>query len=139
MTILVKDSITRRVRYSDTDQMGFMHHSNYARYYEDARTALFRKMGLPYSDFENEGLLMPVVKMDALFKKPLRYEEQFTVSTWLEKMPAATITFHYEIRNEKTETVHTARVVLAFLSSVTGKACRPPRVLLDFLNNKMSS
>jgi acyl-CoA thioester hydrolase len=135
----ISESITRTVRYSDTDQMGFMHHSNYARYYEDARTALFRKLGLPYSEIEKEGLLMPVVRMDAHFKQPLRYEEQFTVTTWLEKMPASTITFHYEMVNENEEVVHTAKVVLAFLSSKTGKACRPPEKLLNMLSAKVNS
>ena len=139
MNEIITESITRRVRYSDTDQMGFMHHSNYARYYEDARTALFRKLGLPYSEIEKEGFLLPVVKMDAHFKQPLRYEEEFTVRTWLEKMPASTITFHYEIKNENNEVVHTAKVMLAFLSAKTGKACRPPQKLLNMLlNNKKS-
>ncbi|HKK81974.1 MAG TPA: thioesterase family protein [Prolixibacteraceae bacterium] len=136
MNVIIEESITRRVRYSDTDQMGFMHHSNYARYYEDARTALFRKLKMPYSEVEKEGLLMPVFKMDAHFKQPLRYEEAFTVTTWLEKMPASTITFHYEIANEKKEVVHTAKVVLAFLSSKTGKAFRPPRKLLNVLSEQ---
>ncbi|MBN1768057.1 MAG: acyl-CoA thioesterase [Prolixibacteraceae bacterium] len=134
MNRIISESITRRVRYSDTDQMGFMHHSNYARYYEDARTALFRKLGLPYSEVEKEGLLLPVVKMDAHFKQPLRYEEEFTVRTWLEKMPASTISFYYEIENENNEVVHTAKVVLAFLSANTGKACRPPHKLLNLLS-----
>ncbi len=136
MMPIITESIIRRVRYSDTDQMGFMHHSNYARYYEDARTALFRKLGLPYSEVEKEGLLLPVVKMEAHFKQPLRYEEEFTVTTWLEKMPASTIIFHYEIENEDDEVVHAAKVVLAFLSATTGKACRPPRKLLNLLSEQ---
>lgn len=134
MSEQIRESIIRRVRYSDTDQMGFMHHSNYARYYEDARTNLFRKLGLPYSEIEKEGLLLPVVKMDAYFKKPLRYEEEFTVYTWLEKLPTSTITFHYKIENANNEVVHTAKVVLAFLSAKTGKACRPPQKLLNLLS-----
>lgn len=133
----INETITRNVRYSDTDQMGFMHHSNYARYYEDARTVMFSKLGLPYSKVEKEGLLMPVISMEAHFKQPLRYEEEFSVKTWLEKMPTATITFHYEIKNEKGDVVHTAKVVLAFLSSKTGKACRPPAELIKCIEDKL--
>jgi acyl-CoA thioesterase FadM len=54
-------------------------------------------------------------------------------------MPASTITFHYDMVNENEEVVHTAKVVLAFLSSKTGKACRPPEKLLNMLSDKVNS
>lgn len=51
-----------RVSYSDTDQMGFMHHSNYLRYYETARWELFRSLGITYSEIEKEGIILPALE-----------------------------------------------------------------------------
>jgi acyl-CoA thioester hydrolase len=56
-----------RVSYSDTDQMGFMHHSNYLKYYETARWELFRSIGIAYPAIENEGIILPVINASLKF------------------------------------------------------------------------
>ena len=50
-----------RVWYKHTDQMGFVHHSNYICYYEEARSDLMRSMGLSYADMERKGIIMPIL------------------------------------------------------------------------------
>jgi acyl-CoA thioester hydrolase len=60
-----------RVAYSDTDQMGVMHHSNYLRYFEMARHELLRDMGISYSEIETDGVIMPVIQANVDYKKPV--------------------------------------------------------------------
>ena len=64
-----------KVSYSDTDQMGFMHHSNYFRYYETARWELFRSLGIPYHEIEEEDVILPVINASAKFIKPAFYDQ----------------------------------------------------------------
>ena len=67
-----------RVTYSDTDQMGFMHHSNYFKYYETARWELFRNIGIPYPELEEEGIILPVTDASIKFIKPAVYDQEIT-------------------------------------------------------------
>jgi acyl-CoA thioester hydrolase len=67
------------VNYSDTDQMGFVHHSNYVKYYENARWDAFRCLGLPYSKIEEADVLMPVIEMDLKFLKPAFYDDELVI------------------------------------------------------------
>lgn len=130
---MLVDSLTIRAKYSETDQMGFVHHSNYARYYENARWELFRKFLLPYDQIEKDGLLMPVVKMNARFIKPIRYDDEVSIVTRIAKLPKATLDFDIEILNKEGELVHRANVSLAFLLVKTQAACRPPKIVLEQL------
>lgn len=132
---MLEHTLTCRVHYSETDQMGYVHHSNYARYYENARWEFFREIGVVYSEIEQSGTLMPVVKMNARFIKPLRYDEEFTIVTIIEKLPTSTFPIKSIIFNEKEEMVHEATVTLAFVCNKSRKACRPPAVLIDALSD----
>ena len=68
-------NIEIRPGYSETDQMGFVHHSNYVKYFETARWELFRTLGIPYKLVEGAGFLLPVIKMEMEFLKPAFYDE----------------------------------------------------------------
>ena len=59
-----------RVWYKHTDQMGFVHHSNYICYYEEARSDLMRSMGLSYADMERKGIIMPILEVQSVYKRP---------------------------------------------------------------------
>ena len=59
-----------RVWYKHTDQMGFVHHSNYICYYEEARSDLMRSMGLSYADMERKGIIMPILEVQRRNKRP---------------------------------------------------------------------
>ena len=59
-----------RVWYKHTDQMGFVHHSNYICYYEEARSDLMRSMGLSYAEMERRGIIMPILEVHSFYKKP---------------------------------------------------------------------
>jgi acyl-CoA thioester hydrolase len=71
---------TFRVSYSDTDQMGFMHHSNYLKYLETARWKLFRHIGIQYSEIEKEGTILPVISVSIKYNHPAHYDQKILVT-----------------------------------------------------------
>ena len=68
-----------RVKYSDTDQMGFMHHSNYLKFFENARISWLRELGVSYKKMEEDGVVMPVVSSYLKHIKPSFFDDQLCV------------------------------------------------------------
>jgi len=127
------DEILIRVRYGETDQMGVVHHGNYALYLELARTEWLRKLGISYKKMEEEGIMLPVISLVVNFKKSACYDDVIKVKTQLIKEPTATISFEYEITNEKGEIITTANTVLAFIDMKSKRPIRAPKYILDVL------
>ncbi len=124
-----------RVRYGETDQMGYCYYGNYAQYYEVGRAELIRSLGLSYRNLEEEhGILMPVMSMNIRFVRPALYDENLKVITSLRKLPGKTMTFHSDIFNEKDELVNGGYVRLGFISSDKSKSLEAPKFLLEKLN-----
>ncbi|PZX20021.1 acyl-CoA thioester hydrolase [Breznakibacter xylanolyticus] len=115
-----------RVMYPDTDKMGTVHHSNYARYYETARWELFRAIGIPYQMIETAGYMMPVISMNMRFLKTTRYDEQLTVRTCLKGIRGPRVSFSYKLYNTNSELINEADTELAFVKSDTFKPCAVP-------------
>lgn len=130
---MYKCDIQQRIRYSETDQMGYVYYGRYAEFYEIGRTELIRLLGMTYHDLESRGILLPVVKMIAKYYRPAAYDELITIRTILRALPTARITFFYEIYNETGDMINEAEVQLVFTDSVTRKPVRPPKDLLDAL------
>lgn len=134
---MLKHRYTAKVKYSETDQMGFVHHSNYARYYENARWEMFRSMGIHYAQIEEDGILMPVVKMEAHFIQSLHYDEEYVVETQIKQLPRSVLELVYLISAGERGIVHRAKVTLAFISKITKKACRPPDIIIHKLSTNL--
>lgn len=132
---IMQDEIQIRVRYAETDQMGIVHHGNYAIYLEMARIEWLRKLGISYRKMEEEGLGLPVVSLSINFKKSAYYDDLITVKTSLKKTPTALVEFEYEILNDLQQILCTATVVLAFLDMKTRRPTRPPKYFLEALNS----
>lgn len=125
---------THRVRYAQTDQMGYVYYGNYAMLYEIGRVEMLRELGLSYAVMEAEmGVMMPVMSLNQRFVRPGRYDELLTIATTLRKLPVDTITFHVEIRNEKGKLVNGGSVKLCFVDVASGKAVAAPEYLLQKL------
>lgn len=86
-----------KVRYAETDQMGVVYHANYLVWFELGRSALMDGVGLDYVQMETEGLLSPVIKVEASFISPVRYGEEVTIITWLKAYDGLRVTYAYEI------------------------------------------
>lgn len=86
-----------RVRYQETDAMGFLHHANYFTYFEIGRTELLRANGRDYRQVEEDGLFLVVVKIGSTYKLPARYDDVLTLRTKLARISAAKIEHTYEV------------------------------------------
>jgi acyl-CoA thioester hydrolase len=89
--------LTIRVRYSETDQMGIVHHSSYLIYLEEGRTALMRDLGFPYDEVERRGLGMAVRRVDLRYRSAARYGDMVLVRTQVERFRGASILYAYEV------------------------------------------
>ena len=94
-------------RYSETDQMGIIHHSNYAVWFEAGRTDFLKKAGIPNKEIEEQGVLLPLYEMNCKFKSPARYEDEIIVKTKLEYIGKVRIVFSYQVLNAKDGSVLT--------------------------------
>lgn len=122
-----------RVRYAETDQMGFVYYGNYASWYEVARVESLRKLGMTYREMEEMGIMMPVLENHSTFHAPARYDELLRIVTMIREKPGVRIRFFYEILNEKNELIHLGETLLAFVNIRTGKPCRPPLKFIQCL------
>lgn len=91
------DEITIRVRYAETDRMGFLHHANFFVYFEQGRTELLRRKGLSYRDVEDAGHFLVVVDLGCKFKRPARYDDLLTLRTSVERVTHVKIVHRYEV------------------------------------------
>lgn len=122
-----------RVRYGDTDQMGFVYYGNYAYYYEQARAEAIRAGGITYKEIEESGIMMPIVRMSTKYIAPAYYDELLTVKTTIPFMPGRIITFRYEIRNEKGELINEGETELIFMDAQTRRIKSAPDAIVKVL------
>jgi acyl-CoA thioester hydrolase len=120
-----------RVRYGETDQMGYMYYGNYAQFYEVGRVELLRSLGMTYEYMEASGIMMPVLELKCKYIKPALYDQEITVKVIIEKMPGIRIHFNYELYNEQEELINVGETTLVFVDMVKNKPCLPSE---EFLN-----
>tara|TARA_Y100000996_G_C22528149_1_gene645322 strand:- start:631 stop:1035 length:405 start_codon:yes stop_codon:yes gene_type:complete len=133
---MIKGEIKLRVRYSDTDQMGYVYYGRYASYYEVARVELFRSLGFSYKNLEEEGIGMPVINMDTKYLLPIKYDEEIIIKTRIEELPSSKIIFYYDIFNKKNNLANSAKTTLTFINLSSKKPVRIPKELLELIENK---
>lgn len=124
----------KRIRYGETDQMGYLYYGNYALLYEIGRSEAIRNLGISYQQMESEHrIMMPVLEVQSRYMKPLRYDERVTIRTLLPEMPTKLIQFHHEIYNDDMILCHRAQVKLCFIDMRTNKMISTPSILTDLL------
>lgn len=110
------------VRYAETDQMGIVHHSNYAVWFEAGRTDFLKNAGFSNTSIEAKGILLPLYEMSCKFKAPAKYEDEIIVITALKSISCARISFSYQIINaESNKLIATGETMHAW----TDKALKP--------------
>src|SRR3974390_1245750 len=112
--MLTQHEISLRVRYQETDPMGFLHHSCYFTYFEIGRTELLRASGGNYRKMEEDGLKVVVVKAEGRFHRPARYDDILRLRTTIARVTLAKIEHQYELFRGA-ELLATGHVVLAIL------------------------
>lgn len=116
-----------RVRYGETDQMGYVYYGNYATYYEVARVESLRQLGLTYKELEDIGVMLPVLENFTRFLAPAFYDEELLIVTTVRDKPGVRIKFEYEIYNSGGKVINRGETLLAFVDKKTGKPRRPPQ------------
>jgi acyl-CoA thioester hydrolase len=122
-----------RVRYGETDQMGYMYYGNYAEFYEVGRVEMLRSLGMTYSGMEESGIMMPVLEMSSKYLKPALYDEEISIKVIMNKMPGVKIHFKYELYNPNDELINTGETLLVFVNMKTNRPCLPPQEFIDRL------
>jgi len=120
-----------RVRYGETDQMGYMYYGNYAQFYEVGRVEMLRSLGLTYRGMEEFGVMMPVLELKCRYIKPALYDEEITIRVTMENMPGVRIHFKYELFNEQGELINVGETLLVFVDMNTKRPCIAPQYFLD--------
>ncbi len=122
-----------RVRYGETDQMGYVYYGVYAQYYEVGRVEALRALGITYKSLEEKGIIMPVVRLNAKYIQPARYDDLLSINTALKKLPDRFIEFEVAIFNEEEVKLHEAIVTLCFKTAVNNKFIRVAPSILEKL------
>lgn len=115
-----------RVRYGETDRMGYVYYGNYAEYFEVARVEALRNLGFSYRKLEDEGIMLPVLDYSVKYLKPAFYDDELTIKVTIKELPVARLKFSYEIYNEKDELTTVADTTLVFINRAANRPCPAP-------------
>lgn len=122
-------TIQLRVRYDECDPMGFVHHANYMKYFEIARTDLYRARGGNYRDFEESGLFVVVAKIECRYHLPAKYDDLLSIQVKIDRITEAKIEQSYLVERVGKRIV-TGSVTLAVIDR-EGRLQRIPDSLRD--------
>lgn len=123
-----------RVRYGETDQMGYLYYGFYAWYYEVGRVEALRELGIVYKDLEQQGCLMVVGKMESKYIRPAQYDDNLTVKTSIESLPKMSmILFKTEIENEQGELLNIGQVRIVCVNAETRQKMPIPEQIIETL------
>ncbi|MBK7149841.1 MAG: acyl-CoA thioesterase [Bacteroidetes bacterium] len=122
-----------RVRYGDTDQMGFVYYGNYPYYYEQARAEAIRSLGITYKQLEESGSMMPIARMNIKYIQPALYDDLLTIQATVPELPGRIMIFQYKIFNEKGVLINEGENHLLFMDAKTRKIHSAPALLIEKL------
>lgn len=128
---MLNADINIRVRYAETDRMGYVYYGNYATYYEVGRVEALRKLGMSYKEMEDQGIMLPVLSFNIKYFKPAYYDDLLTIKTSITEMPNTRIKFEYECYNEKNELLNKGDTTLVFINASSNKPCMAPEWFLE--------
>jgi acyl-CoA thioester hydrolase len=135
---MYKTETNIRVRYGETDRMGYAYYANYALYFEVGRTEMLRTLGFTYRQWEDSGIILPVKSLSINYMAPAYYDDLLLVRTTLKEKPTVKITFDYELYNESGTLLCTGNTVLVFTNAKSRRPRRPPEQFLVALSQVAS-
>lgn len=124
-----------RVRYGETDQMGYCYYGNYAQYFEVGRVEAMRSVGMSYKDMEHKGIMLPVSSFNVNYFAPALYDDELTIVTSITSLKGARLTFDYEIFNESGIKIAVAQTILVFVNKETMRPTKAPEDFIQLLEN----
>ena len=124
-----------RVRYSETDQMGYCYYGNYAQFLEIGRVEALRNIGFRYKDMEYQGVLLPVLDFQIKYLSPAKYDDLLTIETTIVAIKGTRIIFDYEIKNEMGVKIATASTTLVFVAKESMSPMKAPENIVKAIQN----
>ncbi|MCF6353001.1 MAG: acyl-CoA thioesterase [Cyclobacteriaceae bacterium] len=121
-----------RVRYVETDQMGYSHHSNYIIYYEYARVEALRSLGMSYKQLEDSGVMMPVIDSGSKYLKPALYDDLIKIEVTVPSLPSVRMRFEYKLYINDV-LINEGYTTLAFVNMETGRPMPAPASMMNLL------
>ena len=126
--------ISIRVRYGETDRMGYVYYGNYASYFEVARIEALRRLGVSYKNLEENGIMLPVFSYSVKFLKPAYFDDELKIKTIIRELPMVRLKFEYETYKENTTLLlNKAETTLVFIDMSTKKPCAAPGYIIEKL------
>lgn len=122
---------TIRVRYAETDRMGYVYYGNYTQYFEVGRIEALRQLGTSYKEMEDNGFMLPVYTCNLKYLKPAFYDDLLIIKTMINKLPSAKIIFEYEIYNQANELLTNGDTTVVFVDIHTKRPCPAPTVFME--------
>lgn len=126
---------TIRVRYGDTDQMGFAYYGNYLRWFEIGRAEMLRSLGRTYRDIEEAGVWLPVLEARCRYLKPARYDDSVIIETGVLSLGRASVRFGYRIVREATGELLANGMTEHCFMAKDERPVRPPEELVKLLES----
>ncbi|RIJ42909.1 acyl-CoA thioesterase [Pontibacter oryzae] len=136
---MFESEVQIRVRYAETDQMGYVYHGNYAAYFEVTRTEVFRRLGIEYKEMEATGTMMPVLELKTKFIRPAKYDDLLVIKLLLKHKPhGSRIKFEYEVYNEAGTLLTLGETIMVFVNMKTGRPTEVPSLIQQKLDKHFS-
>ena len=134
-TDMFKAKTQIRVRYAETDQMGFVYYGNYAMYFEIGRVEAIRNLGVSYKDIEDMGIILPVVELNIKYLRPAKYDDLITIKSQIKTLPTDhKIIFDQEVYNEAGKLLTVGQVKLYFMDASMNNKIQMPAILKEKLS-----
>jgi len=128
-------SLTLRVPYGATDQMGVVYYANYLTWFEMGRTEFCRKFGMPYIEWEKNGIFMPVVEVRCRYKHPARYDDIVRVETYLKEVKPHSLSFEFKIYRDLDDKLLAEGYTKHGFCDSRGKLLKKPEPFYSMLTN----
>jgi len=133
MEVNFSHTTSLRVRYGETDQMGYCYYGNYAQYFEVGRVEAMRSLGMSYRKLEESGIMLPVSHFSVKYIKPALYDDHLLITTRITGLKGTKLEFEYEIKNEGGDLLSIASTTLIFVDKVSMRPTRPPKEFVGLL------
>ena len=124
-------TVSLRVRYGETDQMGYCYYGNYASYFEVGRVETLRKLGHSYKELEDSGVMLPVSHFEIDYLKPAYYDDELFVTTLIKELKGTRLFFEYEIHNAKEDLICKGKTTLVFVNKENMRPIAPPASFVE--------
>lgn len=125
-------TVSVRVRYGETDQMGVVYHPNYLLYFETGRTELMRSSGVAYSELEKKGIFLVVTEASCRYRAAALYDQELKVLTKVDEVGKATIRFSYRVLGPSGSLLTEGHTTLASVDAAKNPV-RLPREIAELL------